>query len=64
MSQRRVSKMGIGSSFDSFLKDEGIYEETRATAINRVLTWQIEKAMKKQRLPKGERARRMDTRRG
>ena len=64
MSTRTTKKAGIGSTFDDFLKDEGAYEGTQAVAIKRVLAWQIEKAMKKQRLPKGERARRMDTRRG
>jgi antitoxin HicB len=29
-----------GSTFDSFLEDEGIREEVEAVAINRVLAWQ------------------------
>ena len=28
----------IGSSFDSFLKEEGIFEQTHANALNTVLT--------------------------
>lgn len=37
-----------GSSFDSFLEEEGIREETETVAIKRVLAWQLEQAMKKQ----------------
>src|SRR4051794_36907173 len=35
-----------GSSFDSFLEDEGIREEAEAVAIKRVLAWQLEQAMR------------------
>ena len=52
---------GIGSLFDDFLKDEGIYEETQAAAIKRVLARQIERAMKEQKISKADMARRMDT---
>ena len=58
---RTTHKPGIGSTFDDFLKDEGTYEATQAVAIKRVLAWQVEKTMKKQRLTKAEMARRMDT---
>jgi len=37
-----------GSSFDSFLEQEGIREEVEAVAIKRVLAWQLEQAMRKQ----------------
>ena len=33
----------IGSNFDDFLQDEGLLVETEATAINRVLVFQIQK---------------------
>jgi hypothetical protein len=33
-----------GSSFDSFLEEEGIREEAEAVAIKRVLAWQLEQA--------------------
>ncbi|PYN24676.1 MAG: Fis family transcriptional regulator [Candidatus Rokuibacteriota bacterium] len=61
MRKRTTRKVGIGSAFDDFLKDEGTYEATQSIAIKRVLAWQIEKAMKKQRLTKAEMARRMET---
>jgi len=52
---------GLGQSFDDFLREEGIYEETQAIAIKRVLAWQIEDAMKEQNIGKSEMARRMGT---
>jgi antitoxin HicB len=44
--RRRMKKKNIGSSFDSWLREEGIYEETTSTAIKRVLARQVEAAMK------------------
>jgi hypothetical protein len=32
-----MKKRNIGSSFDSWLREEGVYEEVTATAIKRVL---------------------------
>ncbi len=51
----------IGSSFDDFLKEEGIYDEVEATAIKRVIAWQLKKAMKTRRVTKAQMARRMKT---
>lgn len=51
----------IGSSLDEFLAEEGILEETRATAIKEVLAWQVERAMEKEKINKVEMARRMST---
>lgn len=51
----------IGSSFEDFLKEEGIYEEVTASAIKRVIAWQIEEAMKAQGITKSEMAKRMNT---
>jgi antitoxin HicB len=56
-----MKKGNIGSSFDSLLREEGIYEEVTATAIKRVLARQVEAAMKKKHLSKPEMARRMRT---
>ena len=47
MTATKKAKGRVGSSFASFLKSEGRYEETQALAIKRVLAWQIEEAMKK-----------------
>jgi len=57
-----VRKKGrIGSSFDEFLKEEGIYDEVETTAIKRVVAWQLEQAMKAKRISKLQMARRMRT---
>jgi hypothetical protein len=50
-----------GSSFDDFLREEGIYNEVTSTAIARVLAWQLRQQMEQQGLTKVEMARRMGT---
>ena len=50
-----------GSSFDSFLEQEGIREEVEAVAIKRVLAWQLEQAMQKQQKTKQAMARQLHT---
>jgi antitoxin HicB len=42
----------IGSNFDDFLQDEGLLAETDATALKRVLVFQIEKEMEERNLTK------------
>jgi antitoxin HicB len=54
-------KGNIGSSFDDFLKEEGIYEEVTARAIKRVLARQLDALMEDQDITKTELARRMKT---
>lgn len=56
-----MSNAHIGSSFDTFLDEEGIREEATAKALKRVLTWQIRTSMEEQSLTKSEMARRMKT---
>ena len=51
----------LGSDFDSFLEEEGLLEEAEAVATKRVLAFQIEQAMKDQKLSKAAMARRMKT---
>lgn len=51
----------IGESFDSFLRDEGIYEDVTATAIKRTIALQIQHEMAAQNISKSEMARRMKT---
>lgn len=50
-----------GSSVDDFLKEEGVLEESRATAIKEVIVWQIQKAMKDKKLSKNKMAEMMNT---
>ncbi|MBE9556473.1 MAG: XRE family transcriptional regulator, partial [Proteobacteria bacterium] len=51
----------IGSSFESFLEEEGIREETETVALKRVLAWKIEQAMSEQALSKTAMAGLMET---
>lgn len=56
-----MDEQRIGSSFASFLDEEGIRDDAYAHAIKRVLAWQIAEAMKAQSISKSEMARRMNT---
>jgi antitoxin HicB len=40
----------IGSDFDAFLREEGIYEEVEATALKKVIAAALEKQMKRRRI--------------
>ena len=57
----KKKKGGIGSSFDDFLKEDGIYEEVTARAIKRVIARQLDALMEDQGLTKSALARRMKT---
>lgn len=50
-----------GSTFDSFLDQEGIREEVEAVATKRVLAWQLERAMQEQRKTKQAMAKQLRT---
>jgi antitoxin HicB len=56
-----MRKQNIGSSFDDWLREEGIYEESTSTAIKRVLARQVADAMKADGVSKSEMAKRMQT---
>jgi len=58
---REMKKKNIGSIFDNFLREEGMYEEVSAGAIKRVVARQVENAMQQRGLTKAEMARRMHT---
>ncbi|MGB7102703.1 MAG: helix-turn-helix transcriptional regulator [Xanthobacteraceae bacterium] len=55
------TKGRVGSSFDDFLKKEGIYEEVTARAIKRVIARQLDALMQDQGLTKSSLAKRMKT---
>jgi len=63
MSARKARKKisHSGSTFDSFLEEQGIQEEVEAVAIKRVLTWQLEQAMRKQQKTKRAMAKQLHT---
>lgn len=42
----------IGSDFDDFLAEQGLREEVSAAALKKVITWQIQEAMKAQKINK------------
>ena len=56
-----MNKKNTGSSLDSWLRDEGIYEDVASAAIKRVLARQLEAAMKEKNVTRTEMARRMHT---
>jgi hypothetical protein len=56
-----MKKKNIGSTFDSWLREEGLYEDVSATAIKRVVARQVEAAMEQKGLTKAEMARCMHT---
>ena len=45
-----MSKKHIGSSLDSFLKEEGTFDEAQALTIKEVVVWHLTEAMEKQSL--------------
>ncbi len=51
----------IGSSFDDFLKEEGLHEEVTARATKRVIARQLDALMREKHLTKTVLARRMRT---
>lgn len=51
----------IGSSFESYLEEEGIRDEVEAVAIKRILARKVAEAMKTEGLTKAAMARRMQT---
>ena len=56
-----MKKKHVGSSFDDFLVEEAILEESTAVAIKRVIAWQIAQEMQAQQLTKTALAKRMRT---
>ena len=56
-----MSKKHVGSNFDDFLAEEALLEEATATAVKRMIAWQIEQEMKAQKLTKTALAAKMRT---
>jgi DNA-binding Xre family transcriptional regulator len=56
-----MNKKHIGSKFDDFLRDEQLLDVAEATAIKRVIAFQIEQEMQRRKLTKTEMAGRMKT---
>ena len=56
-----MAKRNIGSDFDDFLDQEDILEDSTATAVKRVIAFQIAELIEANGLSKSEMARRMGT---
>ena len=57
----RKANPHIGSDFDDFLREEGVYDQTEAVAVKRVLAYELERNMQKAQLTKTDMAKRMGT---
>ena len=57
----KINKTHAGSSFESWLEEEGILADTTDAAIKTVLAWQYTEAMKKKKLTKVKMAAAMKT---
>ncbi len=51
----------VGSSFDDFLKEEGLLADAEAAAIKRVIAFQVETLMKERNISKTSMAKQMNT---
>jgi antitoxin HicB len=54
--KRKHRKTHMGTSIDDFLKQEGIFEEAQAQAVKEVVAWQLDEAMKRQKISKNKMA--------
>ena len=61
MSKAKKVNTRRGSSFESFLKKEGIHREVVAQAEKEILAWKLQAAMKERKLTVSALARRMHT---
>lgn len=50
-----------GSTLDDFLKEEGVYQTAKTTAVMRVVAWQLAQEMERQGISKTDLAARMHT---
>ena len=56
-----MNNQHLGSNFDDFLAEEGLLAEVEATALKRVIAYQIEQEMKKKGWTKTKMATKMNT---
>lgn len=56
-----LNKKHVGSSFDDFLAEEALLETATATAVKRVIAWQIEQEMLAHNMTKTALAKKMNT---
>ena len=56
-----MKNKSIGSSFDDFLKEEGIADEVENRAVKKLISFQLLDTLKNEHLTKTELAHRLDT---
>jgi antitoxin HicB len=56
-----TKKKRRGPSLNSFLVEEGIYEELKAVVAKEAISWQLQQAMKRRHITKKKLAELMDT---
>lgn len=56
-----MNKKHLGSNFDDYLREEQLLDVAEATAVKRVIAFQIAQEMKRRKLTKSEMASRMKT---
>jgi antitoxin HicB len=61
VARRKKKNPHIGSSFESFLEEEGMLESATLKAVKAVIAWQIAQEMKRQNINKTQMAKLMDT---
>jgi antitoxin HicB len=54
--KRKNRKKHTGLRLDDFLEQGGIFEEAQAQAVKEVVAWQLDEAMRKQRISKNKMA--------
>ena len=59
--KRKPKKRHLGSSIDDFMKHEGVFEESQAQAVKEVVAWQLDAAMKRQKISKNKMAALLQT---
>ena len=56
-----MNPVHLGSDFEDFLKEEGLFEEVQALAIKKVIAYKLLALLRQRRLPKDTLAKRMKT---
>ena len=58
---KMIDKKHVGSSFDSFLEEEGILQESEAVAIKRVIAYALEQKMQEDNMSVNRLAKELET---
>lgn len=61
MARQKKKNPHMGSTLESFLKEEGLFESATLKAVKTVIAWQIAQEMKRQKITKTRMAKLMDT---